>query len=281
MHAPQPTLGSAGPYPRVAPRWSVVIPYFNEAAFLPQTLDSLATQSAPFTLILVDNGSTDEGPAFAAKFRSDRPDLDVVLLDEPEPGQVHALARGLAAVATEFVAIADADTLYPPQYLATADRLLAAVPPTVAGFLAHDASEPDRPRERARRWLYSHVVAPISRGQAHGGGYGHCFRTAALRAAGGYSAATWPYVLKDHELIHRLARVGDIRYHPDLWCRPSTRRSDRTRVRWSLFERVLYHLTPFPLQPWYFGKFLGPRLHARRLRDTVLRDQPWHSMPPP
>ena len=39
---------------------SVVIPYYNEAGFLPQTLRSLLAQTrVPDQLILVDNGSTD------------------------------------------------------------------------------------------------------------------------------------------------------------------------------------------------------------------------------
>jgi len=42
-------------------RWSIVLPVFNEADFLPRTLRALADQDASFHLVLVDNGSTDGG----------------------------------------------------------------------------------------------------------------------------------------------------------------------------------------------------------------------------
>ena len=41
-------------------QWSVVIPYYNEEDYLPNTLESLKRQSVgKFKLILVNNGSTD------------------------------------------------------------------------------------------------------------------------------------------------------------------------------------------------------------------------------
>ena len=92
-------------------RWSIVLPVFNEAGYLPRTLASLAAQTVPFRLILVDNGSTDDGIG-AARRQIDAAGIDALLLNEARPGQVHALRRGLAAVDTELVAICDADPWY-------------------------------------------------------------------------------------------------------------------------------------------------------------------------
>ena len=85
----------------------------------------------------------------------------------------------------------------------------------------------------------------------------------------------WPYVLKDHELVNRVSKHGRFGRSPDLWVLPSDRRGDRGGVRWTLMERVLYHVTPFWAKDWFFYRFLGPRLEGRGMRDTVLRKRGW------
>lgn len=256
--------------------WSMVIAYFNEAAFLAPTLASIAAQTLrPLTLVLVDNGSTDTGPALARDWAACHPDIDVRLVAEPRPGQVHALARAIAAVTTPFVAIGDADTLYPPDYLAKADAAMAADAAIVAVFAHDSGGAPASRRERLARYLRDLILIGLWRGQTYAGGYAHCYRTAALRAAGGYDPQRWPYVLKDHELVHRVARQGRFGRTPALWVQPSTRRAERSAVRWNLFERILYHATPYRAMDWYFYRFLMPRLAARGMRDTVLRQRNW------
>jgi glycosyltransferase involved in cell wall biosynthesis len=258
------------------PGWSMVIAYYNEAAFLPATLASLAAQTLrPLTLILVDNGSTDTGPEWVERWAAAQTDLDVVRLREAQPGQVHALAAGIAAVETPLVAIGDADAFYPVDYLAKADALFAADAGVVAAFAHDSAGAPDAPRERRLRAFRDWLLIGRFRGQTYAGGYAHCFRTDALRAAGGYDPARWPYVIKDHELAYRMALQGRFARSPDLWVVPSTRRADRRGVRWTLAERLIYHLTPFAAKDWFFYGFLGPRLARRGMRDTVLRAQNW------
>jgi glycosyltransferase involved in cell wall biosynthesis len=257
-------------------RWSMVIAYYNEAVFLLATLDSLAAQTLqPLTLILVDNGSTDAGPAMAADWAARHGDIRTLLIAETCPGQVHALAAGIARVATPLVAIGDADTFYPPDYLAKADGVFATDPGVVAVFAHDSAGNPMGWRERLVRRLRDVVLIGAWRGQTYGGGYAHAFRTDALRAAGGYSATAWPYVLKDHELVHRVSKVGRFGRTPDHWVRPSDRRTDRSGVRWTLFERILYHATPYAAMDWFFYRFLGPRLASRGMKDTVLRQRQW------
>jgi glycosyltransferase involved in cell wall biosynthesis len=259
------------------PGWTMVIAFYNEAGFLPDTLASLALQALrPFRLVLVDNGSTDGSGDLARAWAATQSGIDTQVLLEPTPGQVHGLARGLAAVETEFVAIGDADTIYPPFYLARAAAGFAAGGPKVVAMFAHNAwGEPDSWRERIMRRLRDALLLGLLRGQTYAGGYAHLFRTAALRAAGGYSPDLWPYVLKDHELVNRVSRQGDFGRDADLWCQPSTRRADRGGVRWTLSERLLYHATPFAAKDWFFYRYLAPRLAARGMKDTVLRQRSW------
>jgi glycosyltransferase involved in cell wall biosynthesis len=264
------------------PDWSMVIAFYNEAGFLPATLASLAAQTLrPLQLILVDNGSTDGSLALAEQFAASHTDIDVRLVCEPTPGQVHALAAGLRIVTSAFVAIGDADTLYPPDYLASADAIFAADRRVVAIFAHDSAGAPDSWRERLARRLRDALLIGLARGQTYAGGYAHLFRSDALRAAGGYAPDHWPYVLKDHELVNRVARQGRFGRAPHLWCQPSDRRADRSGVRWTLGERLLYHATPFAAKDWFFYRFLAPRLAARGLQDTVLRQRRWASAPVP
>ena len=258
----------------VAMRWSVVLPVFNEADYLPQTLASLAAQDAPFRLILIDNGSTD-GCIDDARRQIAAAGMTATILSEARPGQVHALRRGLAEVATEFVAICDADTLYPPHYLSAATRLFDAQGTACVAACAWLAPERPGRLRRLARAAHRLGAARLMPRQNHTSGAAQTFRSAALAAAGSYDPAIWPYVLKDHELMHRVLQRGRQAYAADLWCISSERRADRRKVRWTRAERIRYHLTPFARQPHFFHGWLAPRFAGRGQADTVLRDQSW------
>lgn len=258
-------------------RWTIVLPYYNEETWLPATLASLTAQTLrPFRVVLVDNGSSDSTPRLAKAWAQAQHGMEVSLLTQPIPGQVHALHMGVAAVDTEFLAICDADTIYPPAYLETATRQMDVAGPGTIGFIAHDTgADPDSVGERLGRFLYTCIIPRILTRQAHGGGYAHLMRTAPFKASGGYDPALWPYVLKDHELVNRLWKQGRIGYAQGLWVQPSARRVDRKAVRWTLPERILYHLTLPSQKDWFFYRYLEPRFAARGQTDTVLRTQSW------
>lgn len=260
-------------------RWSVVVPYYNEAnGYLEATLQSLITQSArPLVLILVDNNSTDGSAALARAKTAGIEGIQTVHLTEPNPGQVHALEAGIAAAHTPFVAICDADTLYPRHYLDQAAKLLDAGGPQLVGVMAMSVgADPNSLPARIKRWK-GVIASSILRGQAHTGGYGHCFRLSALKASGGYSTRHWPFVLFDHELIHRVLKQGRIAYSPNLWCQTSNRRTDRAGVTWTLFERLLYHFTPYALKDWFFYTFLRQRFAQRAMVQAALRERGWEA----
>lgn len=255
---------------------SVVIPYYNEAAWIGDTLRDLIAQSdPPDRLILVDNGSTDGSAGLCREVLGTRPDLRVLYASEPTPGKIHALARAGSLLETDLAAFWDADTRYPPHYLRRCRELAQENGEEVVAFIALDVhGSPDKLPNRLRRRFFT-LFSRVARHQCFTGGYGQTFRTGALRRSGGFSAARWPYVLLDHEIIHRLHKIGETRYDFDLWCRPSTRRSDRRRVRWTLAERLLYLLVPFAFKDWYFYSFLAARFARRGLNQLRLREKPW------
>lgn len=256
------------------PRWSIIIPYFNEADFIATPVSAaLAQAGTTVRLILVDNRSDDGSEARARACLAAHPGFDVVYLREDTPGQNHALARGFATVTTPFVAFWDADTSYPPHYLAEAERLISAGRAVVAQAI-DVYTDPHSPAGWLRR-LRMRLTQRVLARQGHTGSFGQCFRTAALAAAGGPLSPGWPYVLYDHELIHRVLKQGPATGSTALWCQPSPRRSANAHVRWTLFERVLYHLTPFALKDWFFYRFLTARFERRRMVQANLRKRDW------
>jgi len=250
--------------------WTVLLPFFNERTFLEGTLASLARQSEPPLVILIDNGSTDGSGAIAraacVRFR-----LPHVLLREPTPGKVAALASGFALVNTPYVATCDADTWYPETYLAQARAVLERDHRAAGGayFVAPDAGR----WQRFGKALHIIAAAALLPGQCHAGGAGQVFRTSALRRAGGFDPARWNMVLEDHEIMHRVRDHGGLGYHVRLWCAPAPRARDRASTRWTLVERLCYHATTGWAGDWFFYGFLADRLAARRLSSARLRER--------
>lgn len=258
-------------------RWTVVVAYYNEAEYLPHMLASIAEQTLrPFRLVLIDNGSTDGSPAIAQAATDAMEGVEAIHLSEAQPGKIHALAAAMAHLSTDFAAFTDADTFYPPDYLAAATRAFDADDDVVAAMAVDLPDTPDTAAGK-RKIAHVQIVSRLWPRQTHTGGYGQNFRTAALVAAGGWSAAFWPYVLMDHEIMQRVLKLGRQVYPRDLWCIPSARRSDRRRVRWTVPERLIYHFSPWATRDWYFYRFLAKRLERRKLGHLNLREKTWET----
>jgi glycosyltransferase involved in cell wall biosynthesis len=253
-----------------SPSLSLVLPYFNEERYLASTLASLAAQTdRDFTLILVDNGSTDTSEQVARTACEALSDIAVLWLHEREPGKIHALRMGIAAASGEIVATIDADTLYPPEYVSRVRRAFAA-DSRVAMALAFG-----RPAGIARASAKNWVDVRLWPRKCHTGGFGQAFRRDLLAAAGGFDGARWPFVLEDHEIVHRMARLGRLAYAADHVCHPSDRRADRSACNWSRWERIQYKLLPqFAMERFFYG-YLARRFARRGLSNLRLRDKTW------
>lgn len=259
------------------PEVSVLLTYYNEEAFLQRTLDALKDQvGARLHVVLVNNASSDDSAAIAERFASSGAVYRVTLVNEPEPGRVRALQTAARSIDTPWAAICDADTLYPPDYFKTAIDLMKQRRADAA--FAYNAAPDDSAITRAWRGFARGWLTPLLlRRQCHAGGYGQTYRSAALQNAGSYSAQRWPYVLEDHEIAHRVLAAGKIVYASGLYCYPNLeRRADPDAVRWTLLERLLYHVTPYALKDWFFYSFLAQRFERRGQTSLTLREQSWN-----
>ncbi len=254
-----------------------VLPYYNEAGFVGRTIASLESQiDRRFGLVLVDNGSTDRGP-IEAKAAADRlTGTEIRFLIEKTPGKIFALRTGCRDINTLLVGTLDADTIYPPDYVS---HILALFDgnPDASCVMAFGLSERGPRLRRFLQLAKFRLFAFLLSGKCHTGGFGQAFRRELLQDAGGFDVALWPYVLEDHEIVHRLGKLGRIAYAGNHVCFPSDRRADRSNCSWNLFERVLYKLLPASMMDWFFYRFLAGRFENRRLSNLRLREKGWIS----
>jgi hypothetical protein len=101
-----------------APRVSVVVPNYNYAHLLPQRIASIFAQTvAPFEVIVLDDGSTDDSLAVLAKLAQQYPIR--VLPAQANSGSVfRQWQRGLREARGDLVWLAEADDLSDPGFLA-------------------------------------------------------------------------------------------------------------------------------------------------------------------
>ena len=112
---------------------TVVIPNYNGAAFLRKCMDSLAAQTyQAFRVLVVDNGSADECPAFLKKLEEEqgrpggfpRP-LRVIFLPE-NTGFSGAVNLGIREADTPYVILLNNDVETDPFYVAELVRMISA-----------------------------------------------------------------------------------------------------------------------------------------------------------
>jgi glycosyltransferase involved in cell wall biosynthesis len=98
------------------PFFSIITPLYNKGSFFEETWESVIAQTfADWEWIIIDDGSTDEGPVRA----SDAARLDgrITLVSQPNAGPCSARNRGIRDARGEWVLFLDADDFLEKNYL--------------------------------------------------------------------------------------------------------------------------------------------------------------------
>jgi glycosyltransferase involved in cell wall biosynthesis len=121
---------------------SIVIPLYNKAPYVERALDSIKAQTfSDFEVIVVDDGSTDDGASVVARYRDPR----VRLITQSNAGPGPARNTGIAEARGEFVAFLDADDEWLSTYLEESVRSLEKLGTNVAaissGYLEYPSGQ--------------------------------------------------------------------------------------------------------------------------------------------
>lgn len=107
----KPALPPAHLDPVNAPSVSVIVPAFNEAQTIRQTLKSLAALDYPkFDIVVVDDGSSDNTLAIAREFAETQSKVAIRVLTQPNRGKWKALNEGIRNSTGDLVLCIDADS---------------------------------------------------------------------------------------------------------------------------------------------------------------------------
>lgn len=105
-----------------SPVFSVVVPVFNRASIVRDTLDTIHGQTyRPMQLVIVDNGSTDNTRAVVEEWATAHrhEDFSVTVVGESTPGASAARNRGLREVTGDMMMFFDSDDRMYPDLAAT------------------------------------------------------------------------------------------------------------------------------------------------------------------
>ena len=91
----------------------VVIPAFNAARYIDQTLKSIALQgSLVHSIIVVNDGSTDQTAQVVETFTEQHPHLNIQLINQANAGLANARNTGIQNATAPYIALLDADDIW-------------------------------------------------------------------------------------------------------------------------------------------------------------------------
>ena len=218
-------------------RVSVIIPAWNEEAYVGNTLHALQTSAAecsiPVDVIVVDNLSSDETAGIAREAGAD-------VVQEPVHNVALVRNAGARAAQGDILVFLDADTIVPPHFLPRIVQVMQA--PAWCGGAADLIHRPSSRLARAYllAWRMLGKVLGLAQGAAQ-----FC-RSDAFKHLGGYDETL--FMGEDVDFYWRLRRYGKVEFLKDVQVVPSPRRFDS----WPLWRILLW---TNPLFVIFFRRF--------------------------
>lgn len=142
---------------RKTPLLSIIVPAYNEASRLPQTLPQIADfileQPYQAEVLIVNNNSSDSTREIACEFAHEFPFVKV--LDEPTQGKGAAVRTGMLAATGDYLFMADADLSMP---IAEVNKFL---PPVLSDYDVAIGSREASGAVRYNEPEYRHIMGRV------------------------------------------------------------------------------------------------------------------------
>ncbi|WP_394752639.1 glycosyltransferase family 2 protein [Crenothrix sp.] len=143
---------------QLQPRISIVMPLYNKAATVAQSIASVLDQTVSnWELVVVDDGSTDEGIAVVSALQDPR----IRLVLQVNAGVSAARNKGIAESRTDLIAFLDADDVWLPTFLESILALQKDFPQAQWFATSYFIQEPNGSSSQAR---FNNSAAGFSRG---------------------------------------------------------------------------------------------------------------------
>lgn len=214
---------------------SIVVPVLNEEELLADCLKSLFEQDykGEYEIVIVDNGSTDKSVSIAESFGAR------VVYCATQRNVFAARNCGALASHGEIIAQADADTVYPRDWLSRiAGHFSEPKVVAVAGTFVYRRPVRWSGTEVFLRHLMNTICLRVIGRPSVISGANFAFRKAAFEKTQGYS--TELYAPDQYGLATQLSRLGKVEYDKTLTVATSSRRRVESPLLLILFWRNLY-----------------------------------------
>lgn len=193
---------------------SIVIPAYNGAATIDETLRSVRSQTyATLEIIVVDDGSRDHTAAIVRAHAA--VDARIRLIETQNGGVAAARNRGWQESQSDLIAFVDADDLWAPDKIMRQLEALDAGGPKCGLVYCWSAKIDERSHvtdNRERPMWHGDVLEQLFRGNFVGNGSAALVRRQALIDAGGFDSGLWRAGAQGCEDILFYARVAE-RHH--------------------------------------------------------------------
>jgi glycosyltransferase involved in cell wall biosynthesis len=189
---------------------AAVIPLFDGARYIETALASVFRQTvAPDEIIVVNDGSTDDGPAIVARLAAEHP---ILLLNQPNGGQSSARNAGVARASSDLIAFLDQDDVWYPTHIAELTRPFLS--DDRLGWVYSNVDEIDDAGSLMKRsihadWPGRHPKTDVVEFLSNDLGIfpsATLMRRAAIHAAGGFDERLSGY--EDDDLLLRMFLAG-------------------------------------------------------------------------
>ncbi len=245
------------------PRFSVVIPCYNEEDFIGKTLLSLKQQvtSASYEIIVVDNNCNDATASIARHHGA-------TVITEKRPGICAARQAGTEAARGEIIISTDADTTFSKDWLDNIDKEFRRNPGIVA--VGGPCMFKDTP------WWGKYTIILFGASYIYSLIFGHPFYITATNTAFKKSAWTGydPLLMQGGDevgLLHQLRHYGKFRFSLGNPVYTSARRLQRG-ILYNFFVTFLfYYLTGYIVNSIFGRQIIGtPPAFRGSYRDKLL-----------